>query len=1022
MTQGAGWRRWLLTAFILVCLATRAFALDPHRTMAQYVHDKWGQDRGFVGGAIYAISQSGDGYLWIGTERGLLRFDGYNFTMIQQPLPDSTSIGPVRGLLADAEGNLWIRLEGPRMLLYRDGKFEDIDARLDLQDITFTAMALDDHGSVLLSGLGDRTLRYRNGHLETVVKAEQQPGTVISMAVTRDGRIWLGTQDNGLSRVSQGQISKLGDESDDSQIKALLPAVNGALWIGTDHGLQIWDGKSLTKKELPTPIGKLQILAMARDHNGNVWIGTNHGIVRIDLAGAISVDQLKDGPGNEVTAIYEDRDGSLWFGGSQGIERMRDGIFVTYSTAQGLPSDSNGPVYVDVDGRTWFAPLSGGLYWLRNGQVHQVTADGLDHDVVYSISGGKDEIWVGRQRGGLTVLTAEDESISARTFTQADGLAQDSVYSVHRNRDGTVWAGTVSAGVSRLADGKFTNFSEAHGLPANTINSIFEGFDGTMWFATPGGLASLANGHWTNRSIRDGLPASNVRTIFEDSKHVLWIATSGGLAFLSSGQIHLPEKLPEALREQIYGIGEDAMGSLWFTTSDHVLQVNRERLLKGSLDEADVQSYVMSDGLLGVEGVGRDRTVVSDSLGRIWLSLDRGLSVTDPKMAIDNSIPGKVRIESMSAGGDELNLQSLPRLPAGVESIVFNYSADNLAAPQRVRFRYKLDGTDRGWSEIVASRQVTYTNLGPGHYRFRVVSSNSDGLWNGPETTVSFIIQPAFWQTWWFRIVCIAAVVLTVVALYRIRMYQMTKRLNVRFQERLAERTRIAQELHDTLLQGVLSASLQLDLAEDQLPEDSPAKPLLKRVLQLMSRVTEEGRNALRGLRTTEAENRSLEMAFSRVRQEFTLDDTIGYRVIANNVARSVRPIIRDEVYRIGREALVNAFVHAQANSIEVEVEYASRHLRVLVRDDGRGIDPQVLHSGRDGHWGLSGMRERSEGIGASLKLRSRIGAGTEVELTVPSTIAFESESRGPISQWLPWLSREKFESSVNDKTKRVDK
>jgi signal transduction histidine kinase len=189
-----------------------------------------------------------------------------------------------------------------------------------------------------------------------------------------------------------------------------------------------------------------------------------------------------------------------------------------------------------------------------------------------------------------------------------------------------------------------------------------------------------------------------------------------------------------------------------------------------------------------------------------------------------------------------------------------------------------------------------------------------------------------------------------------------------------------------------------------------------------MATVTEEGRNALRGLRTSETHNRSLELAFSRIRQELVVDEKVGYRVIANNLARPVRPLIRDEVYRIGREALVNAFVHAQANSIEVEVEYASRHLRVLVRDDGRGIDPQVLHTGRDGHWGLSGMRERSEGIGASLKLRSRIGGGTEVELTVPSAIAFESESRGPISQWLPWLSREKFETSPTDKRKRVHK
>jgi ligand-binding sensor domain-containing protein/signal transduction histidine kinase len=1022
MTQRHRLPGWLLAGFVIICLAKAAFALDPKRTISQYVHDHWGADRGFVGGEIYAISQSNDGYLWIGTERGLVRFDGYTFTMVHQPLPDAPPVDRVRGLLSDGEGNLWIRLEGPHMLLYRDGKFEDVGARLDLQDVTITAMAVDNEGAVLLAGLGDRTLRYRNGHLETVVKTEEQPGTVISMAVTRDGRIWMGTQYDGLSRVSHGQISRLVEESDASQVKALLPAVNGALWIGTERGLQHWDGKSLTKEELPTPIGQLQILAMARDRRGNVWIGTNHGIVRISISGAVSVDQLRAGPGNEVTAIFEDRDGSLWFGGPQGIERLRDGMFSSFSTAQGLASDRNGPVYVDSDGRTWFAPLSGGLYWMRDGRIAPITLGGLDHDVVYSISGGKDEVWVGRQSGGLTVLTGHDDSFSGRTYTHADGLAQDSVYSVHRSRDGTVWAGTVSAGVSRLADGRFTNFSEANGLSSNTVNSIAEGFDGTIWLATPGGLNSFADGHWTNRSAQDGLPASNVRTIFEDSKHVLWIATSGGLAFLSSGHIRVPQKLPEGLREQIYGIAEDGMGSLWFTTSDHVFQVNRDRLLKGSLGVTDIQSYGISDGLPGVEGVGRDRTIVPDQSGRIWVSLDRGLAVADPRVAIDNAVPGTVRIESMSAGGDQLDLQNPPRLPAGVESIVFNYAGGNLAAPERIRFRYKLDGSDRGWSDVVASRQVTYTNLGPGSYRFRVVASNSNGLWNGPETTVPFIIEPAFWQTWWFRLVCVAAVVLMIVALYRLRMYQMTRRLNVRFQERLAERTRIAQDLHDTLLQGVLSASLQLDVAEDQVPEDSPAKPLLRRVLQLMGKVTEEGRNALRGLRSSEADNRSLELAFSRVRQEFTLDDKIGYRVIANNIARPVRPIIRDEVYRIGREALVNAFVHAQANNIEVEVEYASRHLRVLVRDDGSGIDPQVLQSGRDGHWGLSGMRERSEGIGANLKLRSRIGAGTEVELTVPSTIAFESESRGPISQWLPWLSREKFEGSANDKTKRVDK
>jgi signal transduction histidine kinase len=464
------------------------------------------------------------------------------------------------------------------------------------------------------------------------------------------------------------------------------------------------------------------------------------------------------------------------------------------------------------------------------------------------------------------------------------------------------------------------------------------------------------------------------------------------------------------------------MGSLWFTTSDHVLRVNRYGLLSGLLSDTDVQSYGVDDGLQGVESVSRDRSVVADPEGRIWISLKSGLSMADPIVISGNSIPVPVRIESISAGGNQVNAQNPIKIPSGVQSITLNYDNANLAARERIRFRYKLDGSDQGWSDIVASRQVVYKNLGPGTYLFRIVASNSVGLWNGPETSVPFAIEPAFWQTWWFQVASLAGCCLTIVAIYRLRIHQLTKRLNVGFQERLAERTRIAQELHDTLLQGVLSASLQLDVAEDQLPEDSPTKPLLKRVLQLMSTVTEEGRNALRGLRTTESGNQSLETAFSRLRQEFPLGNKTDFRVIVDSVPRPLRPLIRDEVYRIGREALLNAFMHSQANRIEVEVEYASRHLKVLVRDDGRGIDPQVLHSGREGHWGLVGIRERSERIGASLRLRSRIGAGTEIDLTVPGPIAFEKGSNGPISQWLRWLSRERLETPKHDKAKRVHK
>jgi signal transduction histidine kinase/ligand-binding sensor domain-containing protein len=1007
-------RNCLLAGIAGIWFASVACALDPAKDISQYVHDRWEADKGFLGGAVFAICQSQDGYLWIGTERGLVRFDGFDFTLIQQPIAGLPPIGSVRGLVSDAEGNMWIRLDGPHLLLYRNGKFENAAAHFGLHEITFTSMSLDNEGELLLWGPQIRLLRFRNGEFRSYVISPDIPGIVISTVETRDHKIWMGTREIGLFQIENGHTTNASRRLALTSVNTLLPASGDGVWTGTDTGLELLDGPGLTKPGTAPSIDHVQVLALTKDRDGNVWIGTGHGLIRVDTALAVSTELINDKPGGGqksdagVTAIYEDRDGDIWFGGPHGIERLRDGMFTGYSAAQGLPSENNGPLYIDSEHRTWFAPSSGGLYWLKDGHVGQVKIAGLDKDVIYSISGGAGEVWVGRQHGGLTVLTDEHDAFVARTYTQADGLAQNCVYSVHRNRDGTVWAGTVSAGISRLSNGSFTNYSVANGLESSAVFSIVEGYNGTMWFATPGGIDSFSRGTWKNYAAPDGLPSSNVRSIFEDSKHILWIATSGGLAFFASGRVGLPRELTDSLREEVIGIAEDKQGSLWIVTSDHVLEVSRDRLLAGAFSDSDVQTYGSEDGLPGVQGIRRDRSVIADPDGRIWISLTRGLAMADPTATAKAAVPVKVRIESISAGEGLVNLTSSPKLPAGTQSITFNFADSNLSVPQRVRFRYRLDGTDQGWSDDVALRQVVFTNLGPGSYQFRIAASNGVGLWNGPETTVHFVVEAAFWQTWWFRVVCMAVSCLIFIAIYRLRMSQLTQRLSVRFHDRLAERTRIAQELHDTLLQGVLSATLQLDVVEDQTPIGSPTKPLLKRVLELMAQVTEEGRNALRGLRTPESHSLSLETSLSRVRQEFANDEQVNYRVKSQVASRALRPMIRDEVYRIGREAVVNAFLHAGANNIEVEVEYANGFFRVLVRDDGGGIDPKVLDAGREGHWGLTGMRERSESIGASLKLRSRIGAGTEVELTIPGAVAYESPSRGSIFQQLFWFNQKR--------------
>ncbi|MCM3870549.1 MAG: histidine kinase [Pyrinomonadaceae bacterium] len=996
---------WFVVGLGLVCLAQTAYGIDPGRAMSQYIHDRWESDKGFPGGLVYAITQTADGYLWIGTEKGLVRFDGLSFHLFQHANTPSLPAGPVLGLAADAEGRLWIRMGNPSLLRYTDGKFENVSAELEHVEPAITAMARGKDGEVLLSALVNGTLRYSGGRFVKLAPPAELPNfLVISIAESQNGKIWIGTRDVGLFSVSQGHFSDIGQGLPDKKVNCILPITNEEVWVGTDNGVVRWNGTAITSAGLSSSLSQVQALTMIRDRDLNVWVGTASGLLRVNTEGTAAFAE-PDRRGLAVSALFEDREGNIWVGTSQGIERLRDSPFVTFATAEGMPAGSQGPIYIDAENRAWFAPAAGGLYWLKSGQVAHVTSAGLSGDVIYSITGDKNELWIGRQKGGLTHLRYIDGSYSARTYTQTDGLAQNSVYAVHRNRDGTVWAGTLSGGVSRFSGGKFTTYTINHGLASNTVDAILEGSDGTMWFATPNGLSVMSRDRWRTFTVRDGLPSEKINCLFEDSAAVLWLGTDDGLAFLNNGRFQLPEKLPASLHEQILGLTEDEFGSLWIATANHVLRVTRANLRRGEFTDTDINEYGLADGLPGSEGVKRHRSVAVDSRGGIWFSLNRGLSVVDPSRLRRSSVPAIVHINTMTADGRPVDVHRPINIPSARRRISFTFAGLSLAIPERVKFRYRLDGVDRDWSEPVKAGEAIYANLSPGSYRFRVIASNSDGVWNSAEEAIGFEIAPAFWQTWLFWILGAMTIALTVIAFYRFRLHQLTRQLNVRFDERLAERTLIAQELHDTLLQGFLSASMQLDVAVDQLPPESPARPRLRRVLELMRQVTEEGRNALRGLRSSTNVSLDLEQSFSLIQREIGAGEETDFRVIVEGASQALHPVVRDEVYRIGREAVVNAFRHSQAKNIEVEVAYLSNRLRILVRDDGCGIDSEVLNSGREGHFGLPGMRERAERIGARLKVLSRGGLGTEVQVSVPGHVAFKAE---PLVRpnWFAKLSR----------------
>jgi ligand-binding sensor domain-containing protein/signal transduction histidine kinase len=1015
-------KKWLhrcaIAALAGVCFVGTASALDPTRTLSQYLHDSWRTERGWPGGSIKSIAQTSDGYLWIGTDRGLVRFDGLNFRQFERAHPDPSLIGPVRTLLVDASDDLWILLQNTEVFRYHHGNFELMRG---WSESGTSAMARATSGAVLLSSAAEGVLTYRDNQFQSMTSATPLSGAarvansqaldqqttpfswfdrlaaptsvVIAMAQSEDGKIWLGTERRGLFYLRDGNVSGTSNVRFDTKINCLLPLRNSELWVGTANGVLRRSGTKLGLEGIPSSLLHLDVLSLLRDRDSNIWIGTVQGLFRYNTTGVSSLNIT--GP---VSALFEDREGNIWIGGKRGLERLRDSSLVTYSLPN-LKSQAMGPLHVDSDGRTWIAPIEGGLRWLKGGETGIVTVGGIANDVVYSIAGaGKDDIWVGRQQGGLTRLRYSGNSLIAKTYTESDGLAQDRVYAVYRSRDGTIWAGTLNRGVSELKNGQFTNYNTADGLAANSISSIAEGPDGTMWFGTPKGISAMAQKRWRSYTASDGLPSEDINCLLSDSARVLWIGTAEGLAYISDGQVHALHGVLKSLQAPIFGIEEDKSGWLWIATADHVLRVRRNKLLDDAVTAADVREYDQADGLESTEGVKRSRSVVSDSAGRIWFSLNSGVSVVDPSRVAAGSALAIPHIEGLSIDGSPVDVEDVISIPASPRRITFTYSGLSLATPERVRFRYFLEGFDRSWSGPVATREAVYTNLGAHSYRFCVVASNSEGLWSESEAAVRFEVAPTVWQTWWFRTSSVALILLLLCCVYLYRSRQLAKEFNIRLDERVDERTRVARELHDTLLQSFHGLMLQFQAATNLLTPGEPKQRFESAIDQAAQAIT-EGRDAVQGLRSSTVLPNDLAPAINTLGKELASGETNPYGaefyVEVEGTSRELRPILRDEIYRIAGEAVRNAFKHAQARKIEVEIRYDDRQLRLRVRDDGKGIDPTVLNKdGQPGHYGLRGMRERAKLMGGKLAVWSELDSGTELELSIPASRAYGTSLR----------------------------
>jgi signal transduction histidine kinase/ligand-binding sensor domain-containing protein len=1000
------------TASLLLATPVGALDRSPGPTLGELDHAVWTIRNGAPSG-IRALAQSADGVLWIGTTTGLYQFDGIRFEPFEPPASQPLPALAVGQLLALPDNTLWIGYTAGGVSVLSHGRLVSYGQRDGLPEGGVTALARDSAGSIwaaTTTGLA----RLAGGRWQRIGPESGYPGGMTAdLLVDRRGTLWAPTN-AGVFILPRGarrfvrQAPSLDPEGSGSGLPREAP--DGSVWgASTKLGLtRLSDSAGQPTPSRPAAEGLRTAWWFIVDHHSIAWVDSPDGFFRVPLetaraAALLPIERVTLATGSLTASPLADREGNMWVATAGGLERFRE----TKLTPVPLPDSFSGPA---------LAPAAGGSVWLAS-YFHPlltigdrvVTSGGVPADITCAYRDPAGGVWFGGPAGMW--YAPEGASPSRTRFTRVplpDEAGTGDVQAIAQALNGNLWVsirGGRMKGVFRRHGADWSLAPLPPDFSGQIALTVVADSAGRVWLGYTGNRLVLATGESMRvYSGRDGLRIGMVTAIAVQGPRV-WLGGEFGLTMLADGRFRSIGATEPLLG--ITGIVETADGDLWLNGAGGVTHIGApeiRRALENPAYRARAERFDYHDGLDGESPQVRPLpTVIQGTDGRLWFATDGGVAWLDPSNIKRNRLPPQVQIRSVSAGGKRYDAGSRVSLPVRTTQIQIAYTALSLAMPDRVRFRYRLTGVDTAWEEAGTRREAYYTNLEPGSYRFQVIAANEDGVWNKEGASLDFAVLPAFYQTRAFLLLCLAASAFLAWAGYRWRLRQVAARLDLQFQERLAERTRIAQDLHDTLLQGFLSASMQLHVAVDEIPANAPEKPRLSRVLQLMGQVIEEGRNAVRGLRTPAPQTsiaEDLAQSLANVPQELGLNEAADLRIIVEGPSRPLRPLIRDEVYRISREALVNAFQHAGASEIEVEIEFAARALRVLVRDDGCGIDPEVLRSGRDGHWGLSGMRERSEAMGARLKVWSRERAGTEIELSVPGAIAFRDQ---PFAGFMGW-------------------
>ena len=958
-------------ALSLLAVPVSAAAWPADGILSGYAFTSWndGADRPL--GSVYAIAQADDGYLWIGADGGLLRFDGWRF-FPWDSLSGTPTGGSVKTLTVAASGGMWVGTANPAgVARVRDGKLQRYDRGLEGRE-EVTALVEDGGGAPW--AIVDWELYSWDGREwhKVTLPWKSRAGQVRHVFVSRNGTLWVGTRWGVFEQISRTTEFRLAS---DEHVWGIDEDRSGRIWT-TDIAAGF---RQLGASHPPAHSFEAAGYRLMYDRTGALWVGTfGDGLWRVQVADqkfSIERAALRTGLSSDsVLSIMEDRDGSVWVGTTVGLHRLTKraltpledvGFVLTVQPSQSgvlagttrglvklMPTQAGWrPVHVgsaapetrtifhDPRGTVWMGAADGLWRVVNDSIVHEDLGE-RSHMLVLSISpaagGGLwlgDGQWLYRWTGATTPvpLTLPPEAgFTQVTFARAD-------------RSRRLWLGSGTRIGILHPDGTFRVLGPADGLEARanpTLYDVFDDGEGNVWLGTSLGLSRFADGRVTSVGLAQGLPG-----------------------------------------DRVWSVVEDRQGDFWLSLERGIVRVARNDIVQAMATPTHRMRYQMFDPTDGLAGAPLGSiNSARDADGRLWFVRGGGVTEVDPKGLVARVRPPVIRVEEAIVNDRRLDL-SEHSLPAGTRRLELSFTALTLSASDRVRIRYRLDGFDTDWVEAGPRRTVFYTNLSPRDYRFRVEARAEDGTWNTSAADWAFRVQPAIYQTGWFYAFWAVVIVACTVLVWRFRLALIRRQFSLA----LAERARLSREIHDTLLQSLVGVALQFDGIANALgPSSVNAREQLTRVRRQVEAYIREARQSIWDLRSPILETHDLDAALRAFAKDLIGDEPIRFTsvVTGNDDARA--PKIDNQLLRIGQEAITNAVRHSGARRIHMEITFGADAVTLRIDDDGCGFEGERSANDEDGHYGLTTMKERAEEVGGTLAIRTTAGKGTSIEAVIP--------------------------------------